>query len=60
MAQKPKVGGTSKKAKPKPKAKDEKQFERFIETARMLGVDEGDGTFDRAFKTIVRPKNARR
>lgn len=47
------------KAKPKPK--DEKpQRERFIETAREVGVDESGEAFERAIKKIVpqsqRPK----
>lgn len=36
------------------------QSERFIETARMLGVDETGLEFDRALKIITPPKRARR
>ena len=45
--------------KPKPtgrkaSVKDEKsQSERFIETARMLGVDESDAAFEEAFLKIA-------
>lgn len=53
MAQKPKAGGAPKKAKPKTKAKDEKQFERFIETAREIGADKNEKKFESVFKTIV-------
>jgi hypothetical protein len=35
-----------------------KQFERFVKTARELGVDESGKAFDRAFKKIVRPKQS--
>lgn len=58
MAQKPKAGSAPKKAKPgsTPKAKDEKQFERFIETARELGVDESGADFEKSFKNIVHSK----
>ena len=47
------------KAKPKSKGQrntDKKQFERFKETARTLGVDESGETFERAFDKIVPPK----
>jgi hypothetical protein len=54
MASKPKTGGAKKKARPPPKKKDEKQFERFVETARTLGVDESGGTFEKAFEHISR------
>ena len=43
--------------RPKPKkATDKAQSERFRETARKLGADESEETFDRAFKKIVQPK----
>jgi len=55
MDKKPKAGGAPKKAKPesKPKAKDEKQFERFIETARMLGVDESGKEFETVIRKVL-------
>ncbi len=56
MAQKPKAGGAKKKEVPKKKAPDEKQFERFIETARKIGADQNEKKFESAFKTIVLSK----
>jgi hypothetical protein len=43
------------KAKPKPKFTDKAQSERFIETARQLGVEETGEGFDLAFERIVKP-----
>ncbi len=43
-------------AKPKPKPTDKTQFERFVETARKLGVEEVGPAFDETFKKIVPPK----
>jgi len=43
----------------KPKAKKpnkEAQYERFVKTARELGVDENSEAFERAFAKIVPPK----
>ena len=51
-----KAAGPPKKAKPKPKMTDKKQSERFIETARKLGVDESGKSFVQAFEKIVPPK----
>jgi hypothetical protein len=56
MAQKPKTRGVKKKAVPKKKAPDEKQFERFVETARKLGVDESGENFEEAFSQITKLK----
>ena len=52
--------GAPKKAKPKPKPRltDKEQSERFIETARELGVESGK-TFEKSFNKIVRHKVAR-
>ena len=45
------------KPKVKPKKKTDKdQAERFKETARALGCDEDEETFEGAFKRIVPPK----
>jgi hypothetical protein len=44
--------GTPKKKKAKPKMTDKKQSERFIETARKLGVDETGEAFEKAFEKI--------
>jgi hypothetical protein len=35
---------------------DQKQSQRFIETAREIGADETGEAFERAFKKIVPPK----
>jgi hypothetical protein len=47
--------------KPKPKAKPgkQKQYERFQEAARDLGVDDEESAqrFERAFDKIVPPKS---
>ena len=45
-----------KKGRAKPKLTDKEQSERFTETARKLGVDEGGETFERAFQKIVKLK----
>lgn len=57
MAQKSKAGGAPKKAKPKTKTEDEKQFERFIETARELDIEEGGEAFEKALREILSSKN---
>lgn len=55
----------AKDEKPKPKAKskskftDKAQSERFIETARKLGIEETGEAFERAFAKIVPPKRTR-
>jgi hypothetical protein len=60
MAPKPKAGGskkrTAKAALPKAKEKEKSQRERFIETARVFGVDETGKDFERALVRIVPPK----
>jgi hypothetical protein len=48
--------GTPKKAKLKPKLTDKEQSERFVETARKLGVDESGKSFEKAFEAISKPK----
>ncbi len=49
------------KAKPKPKFTDKSQSERFIETARNLGVEETGETFERTFQKIVHhPSHAKK
>ena len=45
--------GAPKKAKPKPKLTDKEQSERFMETARELGVDESGKEFEKVFRKIV-------
>jgi hypothetical protein len=46
--------GTPKKKKAKPKPTDKEQSERFIETARKLGVDETGKQFNKAFSRITK------
>jgi hypothetical protein len=52
--------GAPKSAKPRPKAKpkltDKEQSERFIETARQLGVDETGTDFEKALDQIIPEK----
>jgi hypothetical protein len=57
MAPKPKVGGS--KGKPPPKVKDEEQFERFIETARMHDLEDDPDLFDAVFKNLIPSKLSR-
>ena len=56
MAQKPKTRSAKKKAVPKKKVPDEKQFERFVRTARELGVDETGEQFERFARGILKAK----
>jgi hypothetical protein len=48
--------GEPKKQKVKPKLTDKKQSERFIETARELGVDETGKRFEKTFAAISKSK----
>jgi len=42
--------------KPNRKAADKAQFQRFVETAKKIGVDERPEALDRAFeRVVVRP-----
>jgi hypothetical protein len=52
--------GTPKKKRAKPKLTDKKQSERFIETARELGVDESGEIFNEAVAKILgkKPRSA--
>jgi len=50
------MGKVGEKQKRKPKEKDKRQYERFVETARNLGVDESPDNFERAFQKIVSAK----
>jgi hypothetical protein len=52
MAQKPKVG-KAKVPPDKAKAQEKTQSERFIETARSIGVDESGREFDKALRRLV-------
>jgi hypothetical protein len=40
------------------KTADKEQFERFVETARQIGVDEDPEALDRAFRKIVPQKSS--
>lgn len=57
MDKKPKASGAKKKAAPKKKAPDEKQFERFVKTARELGADKSGEEFESTFKKIATSKS---
>jgi hypothetical protein len=48
--------GAPKKKKAKPKLSDKEQSERFKQTARELGVDEGGKEFEKAVTKILQPK----
>jgi hypothetical protein len=50
------MGKAGEKQKQKPKMTDKRQYERFVETARKLGCDESEETFERHFSRIVPPK----
>jgi hypothetical protein len=47
-------------AKPKPKLTDKQQSERFIETARKLGVDESGKKFETALRSVFSQKQSKR
>jgi hypothetical protein len=53
--------GTKPKRKPKTTTSDKEQSERFIETARQLGVDDAQSgeVFKRAFEKIVPQRRAK-
>ena len=40
----------------KPKRTDKEQFERFVQTARKLGVNDSMEDFQVKFRKIIRPK----
>ena len=59
MDTKPKAGkakGPPRKASPKADKAQKTQSERFIETARAIGVDESGDRFERAMKRLVPQK----
>jgi hypothetical protein len=47
------MGKAGEKQKRKPKEKDKRQYERFVETARKLGVDESPNALDRPFRKLA-------
>jgi len=54
------MGKAGEKQKRTPKTKDKRQYERFLATARKLGVDEDPEAFERKFEklapALVKPK----
>jgi hypothetical protein len=46
-----------KKKKPRPKLTDKEQSERFIQTARQLGVDEAGKDFEKATEKLLVAKS---
>ncbi len=42
--------------RPSPEPDDPEQFQRFLETAKELGVDESPEAFDRVFEKVVPPE----
>ncbi|MFZ0460017.1 MAG: hypothetical protein WAM17_16545 [Rhodoplanes sp.] len=57
MGSKPKTSKASRKTA-KPKEDQKAQSERFIEAARIIGVDESGKEFERAISKIVKPKRS--
>jgi hypothetical protein len=45
------------KRTPSRKTSEKAQFQRFVETARRIGVDQDPEALDRAFKKITPQKN---
>ena len=52
------TGSKNQKPKPPRNADDKAQSDRFIETAREYGADDGPEKFERAFKKVVPSKKA--
>jgi hypothetical protein len=50
------MGKAGEKQKRPPKIEDKKEYERFVKTARKLGCDESEETFEQAFRRIVPAK----
>lgn len=59
MAQKPEAGG-AKNPPPARKMTKREQSERFVKTARELGVDETGAEFERLFATVSRARHQAR
>jgi hypothetical protein len=49
----------AKRKKPPPRKIDKQQFERFVEAARKLGVNESMEDFQVKFRKIVTPRRKR-
>jgi hypothetical protein len=61
MASKPKAGGAKgRPAKAATKTREKSQRERFIEAARIAGVDETGAEFELAVTRLLPPKRATR
>lgn len=43
--------------KPKPESDDKRQSQRFVETAKALGIEESNKSFQRAMSAIIPKKN---
>ena len=56
MATKAKTRTKTASKPPSNRKADPKQFQRFVETARKIGVDESPESLDRAFEKVVPPK----
>ena len=54
------MGKAGEKQKRTSKITNKRQYERFVKTARELGVDESEEAFDRAFRKIVPPKDRKK
>ena len=52
------TGSKNQKPKPPANADDKAQSERFIDTAREHGADDGREKFERAFKKVVPPRKS--
>jgi hypothetical protein len=48
-----KAPNTAKKPTSRRKTADKAQFERFVEAAREIGMDEDPGALDRAFRKVA-------
>lgn len=57
MAKKPKASGTKGKAKKTPKEKPQRA--RFIEAARVVGVDETGMEFERSLSRVIAARKLR-
>lgn len=55
MDKKPKAGGATRKAKQQ-NLEDKEQSERFIKTARELGVDESEKSFEELAEKLLPPR----
>ena len=58
MARKPEAGSPKKPATKKKAVKLKSQRERFIETARAIGVDETGKEFESLFRKVATPKRS--